>query len=97
MPCSMRPSCRVPTQRFITSCGFGNSGVGELVLLVLVTSGCTEWAIPPCAGTPFKTRCVGPCMVDAEPAGPTYTQATMPLAVVTQDTDGKRHGLAIQP
>ena len=74
-----------------------NSGVGGLVLLVLVTNGCTEWTIPRCAGTPFTTPCVGPCMVDAEPGGPSYTQVTMPLAVVIQDQYGKRHCQAIQP
>ena len=42
---------------------------GGLVLLVLVASGYTEWTIPRCAGTPFTTRCIGPCTVEAEPAG----------------------------
>ena len=47
--------------------------------------------------TPFTTPCVGPCTVDAERAGPTYPQVTMPLAVVVQDQQGKRHCQEIQP
>ena len=54
MPFAIRPYRRFPVQCFITSYGFGNSWVGGLVLLVLVTSGCTEWTIPPCKGTPFQ-------------------------------------------
>lgn len=63
---------------------------------MLVTSGCREWTISPCAGTPFKTPCVGPCTVDAEPGGPTCTHVTMPLAVVIQDQQGKRLSQPIQ-
>jgi hypothetical protein len=97
MPFTIRPYRRFPVQCSVTSNRFGNSWVGGLVLLVLVISGCTEWTIPPCEGTPFKTPCVGPCTVDAEPAGPTYTQVTMPLAVVIQDKYGKLHCQEIQP
>lgn len=77
MPFSMRPYRRLPVQWLVTSSGFGNRWVGGLVFLVLVTSGCSEWTIPPCAGTPFTMPCVGPCTTDVEPAGPTYTQVTM--------------------
>ena len=97
MPFSMRPYRRVCVQCLITSCRFGNNVVGGLVLLVLVTSGCNEWTIPRCAGTPVTTPCFGPCTVDVEPGGPTYTQVTMPLAVVIQDQQGKRHCQEIQP
>ena len=97
MPFSILPHHRFPLQRFITSYGLGNGWVWGLVLLVLVTSGCTEWTIPPCQGTPFKTPCVGPCTVDVEPGGPTYTQVTAPLAVVIHDMYGKLHCQEIKP
>jgi len=96
-PFSVRPHGRVPVRCFLTSSRFGNSGVGGLVLLVLVTRGCTERTIPRCEETPVTTPCVGPCTVDAEPARPTDTQVTRPLAVVIQDQQEKRHGQAIQP
>ena len=64
MPFAIPPPRRFPLQRFFTSYGLGNRWVWGLVLLVLVTIGCTEWTIPPCQGTPFKTPCVGPCTVD---------------------------------
>ena len=67
------------------------------LLGVLALVGCTEWVIPPCAGTPFKTPCVGPCTVAVEPVGPTYTRETMPLAVVIQDRQGTLHCQEIQP
>ena len=70
---------------------------GGLVLLVLVPSGCSEWTISPCAGTPFKMPSVGPCAVDAEPGGPTSTHVTMPLAVVIHGQQGRRHCQEIQP
>lgn len=38
-------------------------------VLVLALVGCTEWTIPPCEGTPFKTPCVGPYTVAVEPVG----------------------------
>lgn len=66
-------------------------------VLVLALVGCTEWTISPCAGTPFKTPCVGPCTVAVEPGGPTYTRETMPLAVVIQDRQGTLHCQQIQP
>ena len=50
MPFSIRPHRRFPLQRFITSYGLGNGWVWGLVLLVLVTSGCTEWTIHPVRG-----------------------------------------------
>jgi hypothetical protein len=67
------------------------------LLGVLALVGCTEWVIPPCAGTPFKTPCVGPCTVAVEPVGPAYTRATVPLAVVIQDQKGTLHCQEIQP
>lgn len=76
---------------------FRERSVRGLVLLVLALGGCTEWTIPPCEGTPFRTPCVGPCTVYVEPAGPTYTQVTMPLAVVIHDKHGKLHCQEIQP
>ena len=75
----------------------GNGWVWGLVLLVLVVGGCTEWTIPPCTGTPFKTPCVGPCTVAVEPVGPAYTHATMPLAVVILDEKGTMHCQQIKP
>lgn len=71
--------------------------VALLVLLVLVVGGCTEWIIPPCEGTPFKTPCVGPCTEAVEPVGATYTQVTVPLAVVIEDRHGKLHCQEIRP
>ena len=97
MPVSIRPFRRFPVQCAITSYRLGNVSVWGLVLLVLTISGCTEWTISPCAGTPFKTPCVGPCTVDVEPGGQTYTQVTMPLAVVIQDKQGKLHCQEIKP
>lgn len=75
---------------------WGNGWVWGLMLLVLVVGGCTEWTIPPCAGT-FKTPCVGPCTVAVEPVGPPNTHVTVPLAVVIQDEKGIRHCQQIQP
>jgi len=66
-------------------------------VLILALVGCTEWTIPPCEGTPFKTPCVGPCTVAVEPVGPTYTRATMPLAVVIRDQHGTLHCQQIEP
>ena len=97
MPFSIRPYRRVAVPCFVTSDGLGNVSVWGLVLLVLAIGGCTEWTIPPCAGTPFKTPCVGPCTVDVEPDGPTYTQVTLPLAVVIHDRQGEMHCQQIQP
>ena len=92
------------TKRDVASCNteseqpcWGNGVVWGLVLLVLVVGGCIEWTIPPCEGTPFKTPCVGPCTVAVEPVGPTYTRATIPLAVVIQDEQGTLHCQQIQP
>jgi hypothetical protein len=96
MPCAIRQYRLFPVQYFATSYGLRNSWVGGL-LLVLVISGCTEWTIPPCKGTPFNTPCVGPCTMDAEPAVPNYTQVTIPLAVVIHDRYGKLHCQEIQP
>ena len=76
---------------------WGNGWLWGLMLPVLLVSGCTEWTIPPCEGTPFKTPCVGPCTVPVEPVGPAYTQATMPLAVVIQDQNGTLHCQQIKP
>jgi hypothetical protein len=97
MPVSIRPHRRFPVQCLITSYGFVNRWMGGLALLMLVISGCTEWTIPPCKGTPFTTPCVGPCTMDAEPAMPNYTQVTIPLAVVIHDRYGKLHCQEIQP
>jgi hypothetical protein len=96
MPFSIRPYQRFPMRCFITSYGLRNVSVCGLVLLVLALGGCIEWTVPPCKGTPFKTPCVGPCTVDVEPAGPTYTQVTMPLAVVIHDRHGTLHCQEIQ-
>ena len=96
MPFAIRPYGRFPVQCFLTSYGFVR-WVEGFVLLVLVTSGCTEWTIPPCKGTQFTTPCVGPCTMDAEPTVPNYTQMTIPLAVVIQDKYGKLHCQEIQP
>jgi len=106
MPFTLRPFRRVPVQYAVTynagallnlplvSClGFASL----ITLLVLVVGGCTEWTIPPCAGTPFKTPCVGPCTEAVEPVGPTYTRVTMPLAVVIQDQQGTLHCQEIKP
>jgi hypothetical protein len=71
--------------------------LGLCVCLLLAISSCTEWTIPPCEGTPFKTPCVGPCTVPVEPAGPTYTLAEVPLAVVIQDEQGTFHCQQIKP
>jgi hypothetical protein len=90
------PDHRYPAQ-CLRSCGLGKVSVWGLLLLVLAIGGCTEWTIPPCEGTPFKTPCVGPCTVDVESGGPTYTQVTMPLAVVIHDKYGKLHCQEIQP
>ena len=65
--------------------------------LVLALVGCTEWTIPPCAGTPFKTPCVGVCTIPLEPVGPAFTRATVPLAVVIQDEQGTFHCQQIKP
>ena len=69
MPFRIRHDHRFPVQD-LTSYGLGNVSVWGLMLLVLTTGGCTEWTISPCAGTPFKTPCVGVCTVDVEPGGP---------------------------
>ena len=74
-----------------------NAWVWGFALLVLVVGGCTEWTIPPCAGTPVKTPCVGPCTMGVEPVAPTYTRVTVPLAVVIQDQHGTLHCQQIQP
>jgi hypothetical protein len=74
-----------------------NGWLWGLVFLVLVVGGCTEWTIPPCAETPFKTPCVGPCTMAVEPVGSTYTSVTVPLAVVIQDQNGKLHCQEIKP
>ncbi|MDE3040129.1 MAG: hypothetical protein KGJ82_06080 [Nitrospirota bacterium] len=84
------------TERSVQS-WWGNGWLWGLMLPVLVVSGCTEWTIPPCEGTPFKTPCVGPCTIPVEPVGPAYTQATMPLAVVIQDQNGTLHCQQIKP
>lgn len=97
MPFLIRPSRRLPVQCFSTPYRLRNISVWGLVLLVLTIGGCTEWTIPPCVGTPFKAPCVGPCTVGVEPAGPTYTRMTMPLAVVIQDRQGKLHCQEIKP
>jgi len=57
-------------QYLITYHGWGNGWVWGLVLLVMALGSGPEWTIPPCAGTPFKTPCVGPCTVAVEPVGP---------------------------
>jgi hypothetical protein len=93
----IRPFCRFLVQSFITSYGFGNRWVAGLVLLVLLMSGCAEWTIPSCKGTPFNTPCVGPCSIDAEPTTPNYTQVTMPVAVVIRDRSGTLHCQDIKP
>jgi len=64
---------------------------------VLVVGGYTEWTISPCAGTPIKTLCVGPCAGGVEPVGPTYTRVALPLAVVIQDQQGTLHYQEIKP
>ena len=87
------PPCDTESEQY----GWRNGWVWGLLLLVLALVGCTEWTIPPCAGTPFKTPCVGPCTAGVEPAEPTYTRVTMPLAVVIQDQQGKRLCHEIQP
>lgn len=97
MPFSIRPYRCFPVQCFITYYELGNGWVWGPLLLVLALGGCTEWTISPCEGTPFKTPCVGPCTVAVEPVGPTYTQVTMPLAVVIHDRQGKMHCQQIQP
>ena len=74
-----------------------NGWVWGLALLVLVVGGCTEWTILPCAGTPIKTPCVGPCTMNVEPVGPTYTRVMVPLAVVIRDQHGTLHCQQIQP
>ena len=74
-----------------------NGWVWGLALLVLVVGGCTEWTISPCAGTPIKTPCVGPCTMNVEPVGPTYTRVMVPLAVVIRDQHGTLHCQQIQP
>ena len=79
-------------QCFLTSYGFG-----KIVFLVLVVSGCTEWTISRCKGTPYNTPCVGPCTVEADPAVPNYTQVTIRRAVVIHDSYGKLHCQEIQP
>lgn len=71
--------------------------LGLCVGLLLLAGGCTEWTIPPCEGTPFKTPCVGPCTVAVETVGPVYTRATVPLAVVIQDERGTVHCQEIKP
>ncbi len=77
---------------------WGNGLAWGLVLLVLALVGCsTEWTIPPCAGTPFKTPCVGPCTVPGEDVGPTFTRVTVPFAVVIQDRQGTLHCQQVQP
>ena len=91
------PLPSIPCQSFITSHGFGDRWVAGLVLLVLVMSGCAEWTIPSCKGTPFNTPCVGPCSIDAEPTTPNYTQVTMPVAVVIRDRSGTLHCQDIKP
>ena len=88
---------RFLVQGFITPYGFGNRWGAGLVLLVLVMSGCAEWTIPSCKGTPFNTPCVGPCSIDAEPTTPNYTQVTMPVAVVIRDRSGTLHCQDIKP
>ncbi|MBK5283205.1 MAG: hypothetical protein JJE16_14100 [Nitrospiraceae bacterium] len=66
-------------------------------VLVLALVGCTEWVIPPCAGMPPKTPCVGVCTIPLEPVGQAFTQATVPLAVVIQDKQGTFHCQQIEP
>jgi hypothetical protein len=92
------------TKRDVASCEteseqywWGNGWVLGLMLLVLAVGGCTEWTIPPCVGTPFKTPCVGPCTLTVEPVGPSYTRVTLPLAVVIQDQQGTLRCQEIQP
>lgn len=60
-------------------------------------SGCAEWTIPSCKGTPINTPCVGLCSIEAEPATPNYTQVTMPVAVVIRDRSGTLHCQDIKP
>jgi hypothetical protein len=67
------------------------------LLGMLALVGCTEWVIPPCAGMPPKTPCVGVCTIPLEPVGPVFTQATVPLAVVIQDKQGTFHCQQIEP
>ena len=69
MPFLIRHGHRFPVQD-LTCYGLGNVSVWGLMLLMLTIGGCTEWTISPCAGTPFKTPCVGACTVDVEPGGP---------------------------
>ena len=67
------------------------------LLLLLALVGCTEWVIPACEGMPPKTPCVGACTIPLEPAGPAFTQAKVPLAVVIQDKQGTFHCQQIEP
>ena len=65
------------------------------LLGVLALVGCTEWVIPSCAGTPFKTPCVGPCTVAVLQSGRLYPR-DLPLASGFRQK-GTRHCQEIQP
>lgn len=58
---------------------------------LLMVSGCTEWTIPSCEGTPYKMPCVGACPVVVKPTGKNSTRTKAPLAVVIQDEQGAVH------
>ena len=94
---TIRPFLRFLVRCFITSDGLGYRWAAGLVLLVLLMSGCAEWTIPSCKGSPFNTPCVGPCTVDAEPATRNFTQVTIPRAVVIHDQSGTLHCQQIKP
>ena len=97
MPVSIRRYRFCPMHCAVMSYRLGTVWACGLVLLVLVISGCTEWTISRCKGTPFNTPCVGPCTVETDPAVPNYTQVTIRRAVVIHDRYGKLHCQEIQP